>query len=88
MPDPLSVISSYLQATVNLLSDDSTIRFFATCINFMHEEYVKTSALYDSSLESKVSAADMARAGSMRKSPGGAGVGKGLSRGSVSMMSR
>ena len=68
---------------MNLLSDDSTIRFFATCINFMHEEYVKTCALYDSDLEAKVAAADMARAGSLRKTSGTTPI-----KGSVSMMSR
>jgi len=59
------------QDTVNLMSDDSTIRFFATCINFMHEEYVKTTALYDERIDSKVKR--MSRVGSLnrfRKTPG------------------
>ena len=57
------------QETIDLMSNDSTIRFFATCINFMHEEYVKTSAFYDKDLEIKLSR--MSRVGSPRVRPQG-----------------
>lgn len=36
------------------MSSDSTINFFTTVINFMHEEFIKTSPLYSKELEIKV----------------------------------
>lgn len=48
-----------LRDTISLMSSDSTICFFATCINFLHEEYVKGSSLYQAEVEAKVKRQDV-----------------------------
>ena len=84
------VAQDEFRSTIELLSDDSTIRFFATAINFMHEEFIKSSSLYDSALEGKMMqhASSLSRQISMAraKSPASALLG---SRGATpSTMSR
>lgn len=82
------VVQDEFRAAIELLSDDTTIRFFATSINFMHEEFIKTSSLYDSSLESKmVHTSSLSRQSSMArfKSPGSALLGsRGAAPGTMS----
>ncbi|GAX77458.1 hypothetical protein CEUSTIGMA_g4902.t1 [Chlamydomonas eustigma] len=55
------------QSTLELLASDSTINFFATTINFLHEEFIKSSPLYSRELELKVAnESRMSRLGSRR----------------------
>jgi len=54
--------------TLTLLSDDPTIKFFITAINFLHEEFVRGCPSYPHNMESKVNAAGAMRAaGSMHR---------------------
>ncbi len=74
---------STLQEAVELLTCDPTVRFFITCLNFLHEEFVRRSPSYPREHEGAVSAADTAASGTFharRSVPEGGGAPNPFSR--------
>ena len=62
-PAAACVVCLAPQATIELLSDEWAIGFFATAINFLHTEFVQSSPHYEASQEAKVSGARLHQQG-------------------------